>query len=213
MSHRRLVRCGGALAPPACGRHLGRDGAGQPVPSWEQSTEMSVYPTRPRCPRWSPWPRHGPASPCPQAQRRGRAHLEHSVLRARRAIRERLNCPLYLENLLIPWRQRSGVGRTLFEWRELCSSSLIGQNTFVIIRSNPAADEAGRSKAPDHSGMGPVGPNACDSGKPTGRNSLEFFFELQDVQSVLLDFQTRGRDKWKVVHAWLVRAGRLQDDD
>jgi hypothetical protein len=53
----------------------------------------------------------------------------------------------------------------------------------------------------------------ADSGKPTGRDSLEFFFELQDVRSVLLDFQTRGRDKWKVVHAWLVRAGRLQDDD
>jgi hypothetical protein len=42
-----------------------------------------------------------------------------------------------------------------------------------------------------------------DFGAATGRDSLKFFLELQDAQSALLDFQTRGRDKWQIVHAWL----------
>src|SRR5262249_9698483 len=42
----------------------------------------------------------------------------------------------------------------------------------------------------------------------TGRDSLKFYFELQDKRSPLLDFQTRGRDKWDVVHGWLVGARR-----
>ena len=49
-----------------------------------------------------------------------------------------------------------------------------------------------------------------DAGGPTGRDSLKFFLELQDARSTLLDFQTRGRDKWQVVHAWLIDARRLQ---
>lgn len=49
-----------------------------------------------------------------------------------------------------------------------------------------------------------------DSGGATGRDSLKFFLELQDARSPLLDFQTRGRDKWRVVHAWLLGARRLQ---
>ena len=49
-----------------------------------------------------------------------------------------------------------------------------------------------------------------DSGGATGRDSLKFFLELQDARSALLDFQTRGRDKWQVVHAWLLEARRLQ---
>jgi hypothetical protein len=49
-----------------------------------------------------------------------------------------------------------------------------------------------------------------DAGGPTGRDSLKFFVELQDARSALLDFQTRGRDKWLVVHAWLLDARRLQ---
>jgi hypothetical protein len=38
----------------------------------------------------------------------------------------------------------------------------------------------------------------------TGRDSLKFYFELQDKRSPLLDFQTRGRDKWDVVYGWLI---------
>jgi len=53
---------------------------------------------------------------------------------------------------------------------------------------------------------------SMDSGKATGRESLKFFFELEDVRSVLLNFQTRGRDKWQIVHAWLLGAGRLSDN-
>jgi hypothetical protein len=45
----------------------------------------------------------------------------------------------------------------------------------------------------------------------TGRESLKFFFELQDKGSPLLDFQTRGRDKWAVVHAWLIGERRASD--
>ena len=48
-----------------------------------------------------------------------------------------------------------------------------------------------------------------DSGRATGRDSLKFFVELQDERSALLNFKARGRDKWQVVHAWLLDAGRV----
>ena len=48
-----------------------------------------------------------------------------------------------------------------------------------------------------------------DAAGASGRDSLKFFLELQDARSVLLDFQTRGRDKWQVVRAWLLDARRL----
>ena len=51
-----------------------------------------------------------------------------------------------------------------------------------------------------------------DGGGPTGRHSLKFFFELQDTKSPLLDFQSRGHDKWRIIHAWLLGADRLSDD-
>jgi hypothetical protein len=41
-------------------------------------------------------------------------------------------------------------------------------------------------------------------GGPTGRDTLKFFFELQDARSPLLDFQSRGRDKWPIIHTWLL---------
>jgi hypothetical protein len=47
------------------------------------------------------------------------------------------------------------------------------------------------------------------SGGATARDSFEFFLELQDARAVFLDFQTRGRDKWQVVHDWLLGARRL----
>jgi hypothetical protein len=50
-----------------------------------------------------------------------------------------------------------------------------------------------------------------DSGGPTGKDSLKFFHELQDAKSPLLDFQARGQDKWRIIHAWLLDAERLSD--
>jgi hypothetical protein len=47
---------------------------------------------------------------------------------------------------------------------------------------------------------------------PTGKDSLKFFHELQDTGSSLLDFQSRGQDKWRIIHAWLLDAERLSDD-
>ncbi len=52
---------------------------------------------------------------------------------------------------------------------------------------------------------------SIDPDQATGRDSLKFYFELQDKQSPLLNFQTRGRDKWEVVHAWLVGERRAPD--
>jgi hypothetical protein len=46
---------------------------------------------------------------------------------------------------------------------------------------------------------------------PTGRDSLKFFVELQDARSTLLDFRSRGRDKWQIVHSWLVSERRVSD--
>jgi hypothetical protein len=47
---------------------------------------------------------------------------------------------------------------------------------------------------------------------PTGKYSLKFFHELEDVGSTLLDFQSRGHDKWRIIHGWLLSAERLSDD-
>jgi hypothetical protein len=45
----------------------------------------------------------------------------------------------------------------------------------------------------------------------TARDSLKFFCELQDQRSPLLEFRSNGRDKWQVVHAWLLGEGRVSD--
>src|SRR3982751_392917 len=50
-----------------------------------------------------------------------------------------------------------------------------------------------------------------DPGGPTGKDSLRFFYELDDDGSPLLDFQSRGQDKWRIIHAWLLGAERLSD--
>jgi len=49
------------------------------------------------------------------------------------------------------------------------------------------------------------------SSKATGRESLKFFYELQDARSPLLNFDSRGRDKWLILHAWLLSEGRVSD--
>ena len=53
---------------------------------------------------------------------------------------------------------------------------------------------------------------AIDPDGPTGKDSLKFYHELQDSGSLLLDFQSRGQDKWRIIHAWLLGADRLSDD-
>ena len=45
----------------------------------------------------------------------------------------------------------------------------------------------------------------------TARDSLKFFCELQDQRSPLLEFRSGGRDKWQVIHAWLLGEGRVSD--
>jgi hypothetical protein len=52
---------------------------------------------------------------------------------------------------------------------------------------------------------------AIDPEGPTGRDSLKFYFELQDTRSQLLEFQSRGRDKWLIVHNWLLSERRVSD--
>jgi hypothetical protein len=54
---------------------------------------------------------------------------------------------------------------------------------------------------------------SIDPGGPTGRESLKFFIELHDAKSPLLDFQYNGRDRWQIVHTWLLSAQRLVDVD
>jgi len=51
---------------------------------------------------------------------------------------------------------------------------------------------------------------ALDADDVTGRESLKFFIELQDSKSLLLNFQTRGRDKWLTIHDWLVSEARVR---
>mgnify|MGYP003472792528 CR=1 FL=1 len=57
-----------------------------------------------------------------------------------------------------------------------------------------------------------ISTQAVSQDGPTGKDSLKFFHELQDVGSSLLDFQSRGQDKWRIIHAWLLDAERLCDD-
>jgi hypothetical protein len=52
---------------------------------------------------------------------------------------------------------------------------------------------------------------AIEPGGPTGKDSLKFFIELQDAKSPLLDFPSRGRDKWRIIHTWLLTAQRVTD--
>ena len=52
---------------------------------------------------------------------------------------------------------------------------------------------------------------AIQPGTATGRDSLKFYFELQDKRSTLLNFQSRGRDKWQIVHSWLLSKHRVID--
>lgn len=46
---------------------------------------------------------------------------------------------------------------------------------------------------------------SIDPDLASGRDTLKFYFELQDTKSTLLDFQSRGRDKWHIINSWLLR--------
>jgi hypothetical protein len=46
---------------------------------------------------------------------------------------------------------------------------------------------------------------SIDPDHVSGRDTLKFYFELQDTKSTLLDFQSRGRDKWHIINSWLLR--------
>src|ERR1700753_1156366 len=46
---------------------------------------------------------------------------------------------------------------------------------------------------------------SVDPDHVSGRDTLKFYFELQDTKSSLLDFQSRGRDKWHIINSWLLR--------
>jgi hypothetical protein len=50
-----------------------------------------------------------------------------------------------------------------------------------------------------------------DPSRPTARDTLKFFCELQDRRSPLLDFRSGGRDKWQIIRAWLQSGGRLSE--
>jgi hypothetical protein len=50
------------------------------------------------------------------------------------------------------------------------------------------------------------GLNSADA---TGRDALQFYYELQDVSSPLLKFISREREKWQVIHDWLVSERRI----
>jgi len=52
---------------------------------------------------------------------------------------------------------------------------------------------------------------SIDPPAATARDTLKFFCELQDRRSPLLDFRSNRRDKWQVVHAWLLNEGRVSD--
>ena len=46
---------------------------------------------------------------------------------------------------------------------------------------------------------------------PTAKETLKFFYELEDRRSPLLEFRPRRQDKWRVIHAMLVNEGRVSD--
>jgi hypothetical protein len=52
---------------------------------------------------------------------------------------------------------------------------------------------------------------SLDPEEATSRDTLKFFYELQDKKSPLFKFQSRGHDKWKIVHQWLLGDERASD--
>jgi hypothetical protein len=48
-----------------------------------------------------------------------------------------------------------------------------------------------------------------DHNDATGRDVLQFYYKLQDTKSPLLRFISRARDKYDVIHDWLVSERRV----
>jgi hypothetical protein len=48
-----------------------------------------------------------------------------------------------------------------------------------------------------------------DPATATGRDALQFYYELKEANSPLLGFISRTREKWLVIHDWLVSEGRI----
>lgn len=46
----------------------------------------------------------------------------------------------------------------------------------------------------------------------TAKDVLKFYIELEAANPKLLDFNPRGRDKWKIVYRWLEASGRVGAD-
>jgi hypothetical protein len=93
-------------------------------------------------------------------------------------------------------------------FRQDISTSAITQSPRFCPWAGTRADETKRSKGAAPAAVGRVG---FDASGPTGKDSLRFFYELEDDESPLLDFQARGQDKWRIIHAWLLDAQRLSD--
>ena len=53
--------------------------------------------------------------------------------------------------------------------------------------------------------------HSIDVGAATARDTLSFFYELQDKRPTLLKFQPRGRDKWEIINNWLLACGQRGD--
>ncbi len=49
-----------------------------------------------------------------------------------------------------------------------------------------------------------------DPAEATGRDALQFYYELRDAKSPLLGFLSRAREKWQVVHDWLLNERRIR---
>jgi hypothetical protein len=45
----------------------------------------------------------------------------------------------------------------------------------------------------------------------TAKETLKFFYDLEDKQSPLLDFRPRRQDRWRVIHCLLLSEGRVSD--
>jgi hypothetical protein len=50
-----------------------------------------------------------------------------------------------------------------------------------------------------------------DPSASTARDTLKFFYDLEDQRSPLLDFRPSRGDKWQVIHTWLLNEGRVPD--
>jgi hypothetical protein len=46
---------------------------------------------------------------------------------------------------------------------------------------------------------------------PTAKETLKFFYELEEKRSPLVAFRPRQQDRWRVIHCLLLNEGRVSD--